>query len=185
MGAAGPLVSGPTFWTAAVARLACPATTPKDEAGPSILKGGRLPRSVAKPSGLKVKMAPGYFPGKEHAHFTYEGIPEEATKDMWETSEDYASRVWISHRRRFAFMCRPTPGYKGHDGRPGNVFIDGERAGIPRSYVNDYSTLAHVAARSRALSLSSEVHADRAPEQPVAGEDLRPAVGRTSDGGWI
>ena len=117
---------------------------------------------------------------------TFDAVAVDEKGDYWETAADISKRVWRSPWRRAAYMCRPTPGFVRADGRPGNLFSNGER-GVDHSstYQLHYSTLSQVAARSRALSLANEVRAGAAPRQPRSNDDLRPAVGRTDDGGWI
>ena len=188
------MVSGPLFFKAA---FACPAEyeyTPKSgqpdagggknqRPGPSILRSGKLPRAVAKPSHRKtIRMASENF----NPAITFEAVAVDEKEEYWETTADVLTRVWRSPWKRAAYMYRPTPGFVRADGRPGNLFSDGER-GVDHSptYHPHYSTLSRVAARSRALSLASVVRTEIAPRPPGSSEDLRPAVGRTDDGGWI
>ena len=168
-----------------MADFACPAEPShrNKRPGPSILKGGKLPRAVAKPSPRKsTRMA---SENLNHA-FSFDAVAVDEKEDYWETAADVSRRVWYSLRKRAAYMCRPTPGFVRADGRPGNLFSNGE-CGVDYSstYQLNYSTLSRVAARSRALSLASVVRAEAAPRQPRFSDDLRPAVGRTDDGGWI
>ena len=118
--------------------------------------------------------------------FAFEAVAADEKECYWESAADVYKRVWFSPRERAACMCRPTPGFLCADGRPGNLFSDGERGvDFSPTYQVNYSTLSRVAARSRALSLANEVRPGVLSEPPRSGEDLRPAVGRTDDGGWI
>ena len=147
------------------------------------MRSGKLPRAVAKTSRRKsLRIASENF----DPAITFDAVAVDEKEEYWETTADVLKRVWRPPWKRAAYMYRPTPGFVRADGRPGNLFSDGER-GVDHSptYHPHYSTLSRVAARSRALSLASVVRTEIAPRPPGSSEDLRPAVGRTDDGGWI